>query len=489
MIRRSSARRPGSDPVLRGKSTAFAVYVCGAGLTYLSQLVLARVIGMAAYGTYAYVLGIVTLLAYLAALGFDVSLLRFLPAYQSRQQGRLMHAVVVYAERNAARAGGLIAVLGLAAVVASGHAARHVMTLTFVAGFGLVPVYALLWIRCARVRAFGGVASALIPDRVVRDGFVLAAILLAALLPAGAFGAPAAMAITLMGGIAGLAVVTVAIRNQRTPEDAPALVPATNYAAGPGEVGVWRRSIFPLVAIALAEVTVNRAGTLALTWAGSPAEAGAYALAFNLSAIVILPRVAVNTQFAPMVAARFASGDTAGVQALLNHASLWAMLAAASMAGVLWLVAAPLLPLVFGPAVIGALPVLGILLVGQIIASGAGSQIFLLTMSGQERLAAIVLIGFALADVAASVMLVLPFGLSGAALATSASLVGMNIAMALLVWRRLGVKPGSLGVLGKPWNIAGFLSGARALAFQAGRWMDRRKPTQVDAPAKPSLMR
>jgi hypothetical protein len=70
--------------------------------------------------------------------------------------------------------------------VASGHAARHGMTLTFAAGFGLVPVYALLWIRCARVRAFGGVAAALIPDRVVRDGFVLAAILLAALLPAGA---------------------------------------------------------------------------------------------------------------------------------------------------------------------------------------------------------------------------------------------------------------------------------------------------------------
>jgi O-antigen/teichoic acid export membrane protein len=267
---------------------------------------------------------------------------------------------------------------------------------------------------------------------------VLSAILLAGLLP-GAIGALGAMVITLLGGIAGLAAVSWAVRNQRTPMDTPAGLPAGTCEAGPGEIGLWRRSIFPLVAIALAEVTVNRAGTLALTWAGSPAEAGAYALAFNLSAIVILPRVAVNTQFAPMVADRFARGDTAGVQALLNHASCWAMLGAAGLAGVLWFAAAPVLPLVFGPDVVGALPVLAILLIGQVIASGAGSQIFLLTMSGQERLAAIVLISFALADVAASVMLVPPFGLSGAAVATSASLVGMNIALALLIWHRLGV--------------------------------------------------
>jgi O-antigen/teichoic acid export membrane protein len=334
MIRRSSARQTGSGPLLKGKATAFAVFVCGAGLTYLAQLVLARVIGMAAYGTYAYVLGIVTLLAYLAALGFDVSLLRFLPAYKSQQQWGLMRDIVVYSERNATCAGVVIAVLGLAAIVASGHASRHGTILTFAADCGLVPVYALLWIRCARVRAFGGVASALIPDRAVRDGFVLAAILLAALLPAGAFGAPTAMAITLLGGIAGLGMVQ-AIRHQRTLMDAPARLPAGFSEACRGEVGLWRRSIFPLVAIALAEVTINRAGTLALTWAGSPAQAGAYALAFNLSAIVILPRVAVNTQFAPVVADRFACGDTAGVQALLNHANLWAMLAAAGLAGVL----------------------------------------------------------------------------------------------------------------------------------------------------------
>jgi hypothetical protein len=44
---------------------------------------------------------------------------------------------------------------------------------TFLVGFFLVPVWALLWIRSSAVRAFGGVVSPLAPDRMVRDGMLL----------------------------------------------------------------------------------------------------------------------------------------------------------------------------------------------------------------------------------------------------------------------------------------------------------------------------
>src|SRR5690348_16242399 len=99
-----------------------------------------------------------TLLAYLAALGFDVSLLRFIPAYRSQQDWGLVRGVIHYAVRHSIKVGTAIAVVGaLGAAVwhqksSSGDAG------TFAVGFWLVPVYALLWIRCAEVRAFGGVA-------------------------------------------------------------------------------------------------------------------------------------------------------------------------------------------------------------------------------------------------------------------------------------------------------------------------------------------
>src|SRR5258708_20042538 len=84
----------GSAPVsrvARGGVTAFFVYGAGFGLTYCSQLVIARVVGVDTYGVYAYVFAWMVVLAYFSALGFDVGLLRFVPAYEAERQWPLLH--------------------------------------------------------------------------------------------------------------------------------------------------------------------------------------------------------------------------------------------------------------------------------------------------------------------------------------------------------------------------------------------------------------
>ena len=432
----------GSNDLIRGSAAAFAIHAFGVGLTYLSQLALARLIGTASYGVYAYVLGLVTLLAYLAALGFDVSLLRFVSAYRSQQAWGLVRGVVRYAEQRSIVVGMAIAVAGALIVAVWRDKPSSEVTPTFLAGFWLVPVYALLWIRCAKVRAFGGVASSLIPDRMLRDGLLLGAILLASVLPAGHFGAPAAMVATLCAAVAGLALITLIARRR---------VPRFVAAATPEQaVFAWRRTAIPLIAIAMAEVVINRTGTLTLTWAGHPSDAGIYSLAFNLTAIVSLPRIAVNAQFAPMVADHVARGNRTGLQALVNQATLWTMLGATGIAGAVLFMAGPLMLQWFGNDFAVAIPALTVLLGGQVVASTVGSQLFLLTMSGHEALAATVMAIFSGASLVAGVMLAPGFGLIGAAVATSLALVGMNAVMALLVWRRLRLLPGFIGFLQAP---------------------------------------
>lgn len=430
---------PPVSGLARGSATAFAIHATGAGLTYLSQLALVRLIGTASYGIYAYVLGIMTLLAYLAALGFDVSLLRFIPAYRSQQAWGLARGVVRYAERHSVRVGTAVAIAGALATAAwhgrspSGHAG------TFVIGFGLVPILALLWIRCAEVRAFGGVASALLPDRVVRDGLLLVAILLGSMLTHGQFGAPAAMTATLVAAAAGLTLSSLIARLSLPP----------CVAAAPPEqaVATWRRTAVPLVTIAMAEVAMNRTGTLALAWAGRPSDAGIYALVFSLTAIVILPRIAVNAQFAPMVADLVARSDRIGLQRLLNQATLWTILGATGIACAVLMVARTLMLRWLGADGLAGVPVLTVLLAGQVVASSVGSQLFLLTMSGNEALAATIMAVIAAMGLGVSVLAVPYYGLLGTAVVSAVALVGMNAAMALLVWRRLGLLPGFVGFL------------------------------------------
>ncbi len=468
----------GPNSLMRGSAAAFVIHVSGVGLTYLSQLALARLIGTASYGIYAYVLGLMTLLAYLAALGFDVSLLRFVSAYRSRQAWGLARGVARYAERRSSVVGTAIAVVGTLIVAMWRDTSSPGMARTFFVGFWLVPTYALLWIRCAKVRAFGGMAASLIPDRLLRDGLLLGAILLASLLPAGRFGAPAAMIATLCAAVAGLALITL-IARRRVPRSVAAATPEQAVLA-------WRRTAIPLIAIAAAEVVMNRTGTLTLTWAGHSSEAGIYSLAFNLTAIVSLPRIAVNAQFAPMVADHVARGDRAGLQALVNQATLWTMLGAASIAGAVLFVAGPLLLRWFGNDFMAAIPALNVLLGGQVVASAVGSQLFLLTMSGHEALAATVMAIFSGASLLASAMLVPGFGFLGAAAATSLGLVGMNAVMALLVWRRLNLLPGGVAFLQAPAGaIAGAWAFAQARTMRLPRSRKRHVAVAVDSTRHP----
>src|SRR5499427_5428532 len=96
------SRLPASSPisrVVRGSFAAFIIYGAGIGLTYCSQLVIARFVGVDAYGLYAYVFAWMTVLAYFSALGFDVALLRFVPAYEAVQDWCRLKGVIRYSQR------------------------------------------------------------------------------------------------------------------------------------------------------------------------------------------------------------------------------------------------------------------------------------------------------------------------------------------------------------------------------------------------------
>jgi O-antigen/teichoic acid export membrane protein len=91
---------------------------------------------------------------------------------------------------------------------------------------------------------------------------------------------------------------------------------------------------------------------------------------------------------------------------------------------------------------------LRILLVGQLIAASYGSQLHVMTMTEHERGAAALLILSAAVNVVASIVFIRILGLTGAAIATTTSLIVWNVAMAFFISRHLRLLPGVLGMLG-----------------------------------------
>jgi O-antigen/teichoic acid export membrane protein len=97
-------------------------------------------------------------------------------------------------------------------------------------------------------------------------------------------------------------------------------------------------------------------------------------------------------------------------------------------------------------------PALRILLISQVLAASAGSQLYVMTMTGHERNAAVLLACCAAVNAGASAVLVGMFGLTGAAIGTAVSLVVWNLAMALFLWRRLNLSPGILAIFRIPFE-------------------------------------
>ncbi len=426
-----------SGRLARSSIAAFGIYAAGAGLTYCSQLAIARSIGANAYGIYATVFACMTVLAYLSALGFDVSLLRLIPAYRARGAWKLLRGVVQYAQRRAVAMGLLVAILGIAIVEANSGRLSPEFRQTFLVGFILVPIWALLWVRSSVVRAFGGVISALAPDRLVRDGLLVGFIGIAIVTRRHGIDAPFAMLATVLSSAIGLGLVSLAA-HQRQPRNLRTVLPEQ-------EASLWRRTALPLVMIAVAEAGMNRTGVFLLGWAGYTKEAGIYALVFNITVLVALPRTAVNALFAPMVSDLFVHNDRVGLQHLVTKAAIWTLLGAICIALPLWLFPEHLLAW-FGRDFAAGVPTMRILLLGQVAAAAAGSQLFLMTMTGNERAASVLFVSTAVLNAVASAVLIGLFGPNGAAVAASAALILWNAAMALFIWKKLRLIPGVLAM-------------------------------------------
>ena len=424
--------------VARGGVAALVIHVGGAGLTYGAQLLIARTVGADGFGIYAYVFAWMTVLAYGAALGFDVAMLRFVPAYRTQEAWSLLRGVIRFAERTVAALGCGFVLLGSLAIWGWGSALPDGLATTILIGLWLVPVWALLWVRSSVVRAFGGVWSALAPDRIVRDGLLLGIVAFAHGALGWSLGAPWVMAATLASAAAGLGLVSLAM-HRRLPGAARCGVPS--YATG-----AWVRAALPLAMVGVAEVAMNRTGTVLLGWFGQTTEAGIYALAFNIAFLTALPRAAVNTLLAPAISDLFIRGDRDALQALATRSALWTLLGAACIAAPVAVLAEPILGW-FGRDFAAGAPVLRILLLAQVIVAGTGSQLYLLTMTGHERSAALLMGCGTAGNAVLGAACIGLFGLTGIAVAAATTLIVVNTAMAVLVWRSLGLLPGTIAAV------------------------------------------
>ena len=413
---------------------ALLVYIGGAGLTSMAQFGIARMVGATSYGIYSYALAWSTVLATLSTLGFNVSLLRFVPAYSAAGRLDLARGVINFAVCWSLSAALLAGAGGAALIILlpSQQLAQE-FQMAMLLAMAAVPMITAYALGATLVRAFGGVVSALLPERVARDGLLLT------LLGGAAFSGQW----TLNAQLAMMAVVTSsAVTAGLVFLTAMKLRPAALRNTEASYTGrLWWSAVPPTMLITGLDVFVSRTGVMLLGWAGQVREAGIFALGVNVALLVGLSSVAVSTMFSPTAADLHARKDHQSLQRLFSRAAVLSFSGALALAVPLLLLIDPLLGW-FGKDFAAGAPIARILIMGYLCSALCGPQLNLLTMTGHEWAAATTMVSGAVANVVACTVGIALDGSIGAAVGFALTLVVWNMAMAVYIRRRLNIVPG-----------------------------------------------
>jgi O-antigen/teichoic acid export membrane protein len=327
-----------------------------------------------------------------------------------------------------------------------------------------LPAACLGSVLFAATRGFGTMAPSVWLDNVAKPVIRTLGVLAAVLWAAGPAGVAVSwvlpVPLAMLGGFLALRRLV-----QATPlRESSARTGQRDRLAG----AFWRFSGLQ-VASEFFQVGVQWLDILLLGWLATEADVGVYAAVSRLVFVGLLGVVAVAQVVAPRMAALLSRNDTAEAQRLYQAATLWLMVAACPV--YLFMAVYPeLFVSVFGNDFTGGASVLSVLSIAMLANVATGPILVILVMGGRSGLGMLdsaVALGV---NIALNLLLIPHWGMMGAALAWTASILIQNLLPLIQVRRIWTITPVSSAyaqVVLATTLCFGVLPGTFRLAFGA----------------------
>ena len=296
--------------LLRGSVGTGLVQVLSIGLSFVTTVALARLMGEAGFGTYSYALTWSLLLLGPATAGIGPVLTRETAAgIETGQWGRVA-GVRRFVLGLAALATALVLGAALPLVGLSMKVKGFDQGLALLVGVPVTALGAALLLARHRLLGLRRVVTAQFAESVLRPLLLLVLVGTAwgAGVPLGAaHGAAVVLGLYAAASAGTLLFVLWRIR-AATPEPARTAEPESDSA--------WLRSAGPLLLTGIARDLNAEAGVLIMGSMLTPAEVGLYRAAQRLASLPTYVLTAINQVFQPVAASLFAKGDLEGIEVL-----------------------------------------------------------------------------------------------------------------------------------------------------------------------------
>ncbi len=222
--------------------------------------------------------------------------------------------------------------------------------------------------------------------------------------------------------------------------------PAIKHLKAVYETNELFRFSLPLLLVVLMNFLIMLTDTLMLGYFRPKNEVGVYNAAVRTALITSLVLVSFNSIFAPVISDLFNKREIRKLEALFKAATKWIYTISFPLFLLMTLLSKEIMS-VFGQEFIGGRNAFVILAFAQMVNAGVGSVGFILTMSGRQNLMMYNTLGICLLNIFLNFLLIPPYGILGAAVASCVSVVIINLLMLFEVYVLYKIHPYRLNFL------------------------------------------
>jgi O-antigen/teichoic acid export membrane protein len=420
---------------IRGSSLLLSGRFISLGMNFAIQILIVRYLSKADYGTWAYVVSLVSLGVSVATFGLDRSITRFIPIYdEEKAYDKLWGTIVMVAGTILSISFGIILLVYglhnlLAGTLISNEQAISVLLIMV---FG-VPIQSMdglttgLFAVMAKPRAIFFRKSILGP--------LLRLIVVLLLVFSGA------SVIFLAAGFVTCGAITVVLYGfflYRTVRREGLL---DHFSWATLDMP-WREVLgftVPLLASDLLYMVMNTTDAVLVGHYNGAEGVGALRVILPVAHLNLLVFSSFTLLFTPVAARLFARGDTPGIGHLYWHTSAWIAVLTFPIFALTFSLAEPLTVTLFGERYGGSAAYLSVLAIAYYFNAALGFNGLTLKVFGKVWFIVLISVIAAIVNLALNFALVPLYGPLGAAIATASTLVAHNLLKQWGLWRGTGI--------------------------------------------------
>lgn len=403
-------------------STA-GIQLISRGLSVITGIILARVLGPEEFGRYGLIMSIVAMAAIPTIAGMPQLMIREVANAQLDKRWSELKGLLRWSSLYVTTLS-IIVIFGLSVAIYFEWIKPSIGQYLWF-GLAIIPLRGLLAKQNAVLNGFRFPVLAQLPQGIIASVFVILA-------SSGLFlinvelNATVILSIQVVGSLVALLFCSYLILIK-----SPSQLSNTNRIY---KVKYWHSSLLPFTLLIIVGTLNTELASVMLGFLGSEEAVGYFKVAMQGVTLLLIGLAAINTVTAPNIARLYKQGDMNGVQQLLTKSVRLSVLTALPFTLLLVFFGDWIVVLLFGQEYLPAANLLTILCLGQIVNVLMGSVGLVLQMTGNEKRALKVLLIIFLVTIGLLALLIPLYQAKGAAIAVSLSIALWNILLAMEVY-------------------------------------------------------